>query len=208
MAEPGSVADLVGGADAVVGFTGLALDRPGPGAPNLPVVEIDPPRVQPGHGRVELERATATGDAVRHLLGRGVRRPVVMDLPGSTSRGRAFTAAFRAAGVEPVAAPREAGWADLRDLDPDALVAFNDLDGFRLLRDLARDGVGVPERVKVVGVDGLAVGEFVTPRLSTLAIDLAEVARAALDLVVELSERRAGDPVRVVPHRFVARDST
>ncbi|PRY11824.1 LacI family DNA-binding transcriptional regulator [Kineococcus rhizosphaerae] len=208
MAEPGSVADLTGGADAVIGFTGLALDPPATGAPNLPVVEIDPPRVQPGHGRVEFERATATRDAVRHLLSRGVRRPVVLDRAGTSARGRAFAEAFRAEGVEPVPADRELGWPDLAGAAPDALVAFNDLDGFRLLRDLASAGVAVPGEVKVVGVDGLAVGEFVTPRLSTLAIDLTEVAGAALDLVVELSQGRSEAAVRVVAHRFVARDST
>ncbi len=36
MAEPGSVADLVGAADAVVGFTGLALEPPGPVPPTCP----------------------------------------------------------------------------------------------------------------------------------------------------------------------------
>ncbi|WP_432511783.1 LacI family DNA-binding transcriptional regulator [Kineococcus sp. SYSU DK001] len=212
MAEPGSAADLAGGADAVVAFTGVAFDPPSPAAPNLPVVEIDPPRTHPGHGRVEFEREGATREAVRHLLGRGVRRPVVLDLLGSTSRGRAFVEAFRAQGVDPFVADRGAGWDDVRPHAPDAVVAFNDLDGFRLLRDLARAGVAVPGQVRVVGVDGLGVGEFVTPRLSTLAIDLAEVARSALDLVVELrgdrSTDRGTDPVRVVAHRFVARDST
>ncbi|WP_432541368.1 LacI family DNA-binding transcriptional regulator [Kineococcus sp. SYSU DK002] len=208
MAEPGSADGLAGGADAVVAFTGLPLDPPSPAAPNLPVVEIDPPRTRPGHGRVEFERDRATGEAVRHLLERGARRPVVLDREGSTSRGRAFVAAFRAQGVEPVVAGRESGWEDLRRHAPDAVVAFNDLDGFRLLRDLARAGVAVPGEVRVVGVDGLGVGEYVTPRLSTLAIDLAEVARSALDLVAELSERRVEDPVRVVAHRFLAREST
>ncbi|MEZ0166900.1 LacI family DNA-binding transcriptional regulator [Kineococcus sp. LSe6-4] len=212
MAEPGSVADLVGAADAVVGFTGLALEPPGAGAPNLPVVEIDPPRAHPAHGRIEFERRAATREAVRHLLERGTRRPLVLDLPGGSPRAAAFVDAFAEAGVHADVVDRDAGWVDLAPRAPDALVAFNDLGGFRLLRDLAAHDVGVPQQVRVVGVDGLALGEFVTPRLSTLAIDLAEVARAALDLVVQLAQGSAGgspeDPVRVVPHRFLARGST
>ncbi|WP_380170015.1 LacI family DNA-binding transcriptional regulator [Kineococcus sp. DHX-1] len=208
MAEPGSVADLVGAADAVVGFTGLALEPPGAGAPNLPVVEIDPPRVHPGHGRIEFERRTATRDAVRHLLERGTRRPVVLDTASRSSRGRTFLEAFGEEGVDAVVADRDTPWPELAPLDPDALVAFNDLDGFRLLRELEAHGTGVPGDVRVVGVDGLALGDFVTPRLSTLAIDLAEVGRAALDLVVELSGGPAANLTRVVPHRFVVRDST
>ncbi|MFD0483414.1 LacI family DNA-binding transcriptional regulator [Kineococcus sp. GCM10028916] len=212
MGEQGSIADLAGGADAVIGFTGLAIDTPVTGAPNLPVVEIDPPRFHPRHGRVEFERATASEEAVAHLLARGTRHPVVLDRlgpHGRTRRGDAFVAAFRAAGVEPVVADRLTPWTDLAAAgEPDAVVAFNDLDGFRVLQELRVAGLDVPRDVRVVGVDGLAVGEFVTPRLSTLVIDLAEVAHAALDLVVELSTNGPGEAVRVVPHRFVARDST
>ena len=127
---------------------------------------------------------------------------------GCSRRGRAFVEAFRAAGVEPAVADRRASWDDLAAGGPDALVAFNDLDGFRLLRDLRAAGLRVPQDVRVVGVDGLALGEFVTPRLSTLTIDLAEVAGAALDLVAELLRGAPVAPVRVVPHRFVVRDST
>jgi DNA-binding LacI/PurR family transcriptional regulator len=208
MGEADTAPDLAGSSDALIGFTGLALDAPTTGAPNLPVVEIDPPRVHPGHGRIEFERATATREAVDHLRTRGVRRPVVLDRPGPTPRGRAFLEAFRDAGIEPVLRDRTTSWPELARDEPDALVAFNDLDAFGLLNDLRGHGVKVPDDVRVVGVDGLAVGEFVTPRLSTLAIDLAEVARAALDLVVELTAGATDGLVRVVPHRFLARDSS
>lgn len=216
MGEADGAQDLAGGADALIGFTGLAFEVSTAGAPNLPVVEIDPPRHHPTHGRVEFERATATGEAVHHLLSRGATRPVVFDKQGGSARGRAFLDAFRGAGLDPVVVDRALGWSAACEASgagggravPDALVAFNDLDGFRLLRELSTAGVAVPAQVKVVGVDGLAVGEFVTPRLSTLAIDLTEVARAALDLVVELSTGSAAAPVRTVPHRFVAHAST
>ena len=219
MAEPGSISDLAGATDAVVGFTGAGIDVSRAGAPNLPVVEIDPPHENPGRGRVEFERARATRAAVEHLLARGARRPVVLDLlgPGGCSRrGRAFVEAFRAVGVEPAVADRTSSWDERTGGAPDALpgaaldavVAFNDLDGFRVLRDLRAAGLRVPQDVRVVGVDGLAVGEFVTPRLSTLTVDLTEVAGAALDLVGELTRGANPAPVRVVPLRFLARDST
>jgi len=208
MGEADSAPDLAGGSDALIGFTGLALDSPTTGAPNLPVVEIDPPREHPGHGRIEFERATATREAVEHLRAAGVRRPIVLDRLGPSPRGQAFIDAFLDAGLEPLVRDRTTPWSELAADRPDALVAFNDLDAFGLLNDLRAGGLKVPDDVRVVGVDGLAVGEFVTPRLSTLAIDLAEVARTALDLVVELSQGSTTDLVRVIPHRFLARDST
>ncbi len=207
MAEPGSVADLVGAADAVVGFTGLALEPPGAGAPNLPVVEIDPPastrarahRVRAPHRHTGRRAAPAgarnpAAGRARHGVPVLPRPDVPRGLRRGGSRRRRRRPRHPLAGTGP--------------LDPDALVAFNDLDGFRLLRELEAHGTGVPGDVRVVGVDGLALGDFVTPRLSTLAIDLAEVGRAALDLVVELSGGPAANLTRVVPHRFVVRDST
>ncbi|NAZ77229.1 substrate-binding domain-containing protein [Kineococcus sp. T13] len=212
MAEAAGAPGLAAGADAVIAFTGTEFPDPAVGAPNLPVVEVDPPRPHPGRARVVFERTAASAQAVEHLLARGSRRPVVLDVttpPGGSSRAAAFVAAFRTRGVEPHLAHRTSAFSHL-PAGTDAVVAHNDLDGFRLLRELHEARRAVPREVRVVGVDGLAVGDFCTPRLSTLAIDLAEVARAALDLVLELTEAPAGapPPVRVVEHVFRAREST
>ncbi|MGI4893514.1 MAG: LacI family DNA-binding transcriptional regulator [Janthinobacterium lividum] len=213
MAEPANSDDLVAGVDAVVSFTGLQFTVAAAGAPNLPVVEIDPPAVHPDRGRVVLDRGPATEAAVHHLVQRGTRRPVVLDTAepvGSSSRAAAFVDAFRRAGVEPRTAPSRTPWRELAPGRPDAVLAYNDLEGFGVLRDLRAAGVGVPEEVRVMGVDGLAVGAYVTPRLSTLATDLSEVAGAALGLVLGLAEGRvrAADAVATIVQRFVAGDST
>jgi DNA-binding LacI/PurR family transcriptional regulator len=72
-------------------------------------------------------------------------------------------------------------------------------------------GVDVPGDVRVAGVDGLPLGELVTPTLTTLAVDLDEVAREALGLAVAMvagSAPRSGPAVeRTVRHRLLLRAS-
>jgi len=94
----------------------------------------------------------------------------------------------------------------------DAVVAWNDVVALGVLEGCRRRGVGVPADVRVLGIDGLPLGTWVTPRLSSLAVDMTAVAGAALDLAIGLHDgslaRSGPDAVRRVAHRFVRRDST
>ncbi len=63
----------------------------------------------------------------------------------------------------------------------------------------------------MIGIDGLSIGELITPRPTTLAIDLTEVGRLAVELVLGM---RTGeiplsgpDARRRVRHRLLLRDS-
>lgn len=218
LAEPSAsdAADFAAGVDAVVSFTGHEFVGPAAGAPNLPVVDVDAPVPTAGHGHVTLDMAPAVEDAVAHLTARGVVRPVVLDRPGRavpSARAERFTAAFARRGTTAtiVATDVPAPWTATSP-EADAVIAFNDLVAFGVLRELRLAGVDVPGRVRVLGVDGLRVGRYVTPRLSTLALDMTEVARTALDLVLGIADGRTvpGTPEasRRVEHRFVAAETT
>lgn len=213
--DPQAAGAFAAGVDAVVSFTGREFVRPAAGAPNLPVVDVDPPAPVAGHGHVGLDMGPAVQDAVAHLTARGVRRPVVLDLPGSSPSARAqrFTAAFARHGTTATVLPRDTARAwTATDPPADAVVAWNDLNAFGVLRELRRAGVDVPGEVRVLGVDGLSVGAYVTPRLSTLALDMTEVARTALDLVLGIADGStvpgSAAASRRVAHRYVAAETT
>ena len=70
------------------------------------------------------------------------------------------------------------------------MLAYNDLLALGVLGALRDRGRRVPAEVKVVGIDGLSIGELVVPRLTTLALDMAEVGRLATELVLGM---RAGE---------------
>ena len=79
------------------------------------------------------------------------------------------------------------------------------------LKALQDAGRRVPEDCAVIGMDGIPLGELVTPELTTLSLDLRAVGRAAVDLVDNLLSGRikAGSPdsALVLNHQLVLRQS-
>ena len=190
------VDELASQVDAIISFISVGLPPSRDGLSAVPLVEIDPPAAGANHGRVELNRERAIADAVGHLHERGVRQPVILDQLGPSLRAVQFAQAFDRIGVESVRIGSastgldggfQAGQRVLAERPgTDAVVAFNDVMALGALRALQLAGVAVPGRIRVLGVDGLEIGRFVSPRLSTLALDMPLVARTALDLVLTL----------------------
>ena len=68
----------------------------------------------------------------------------------------------------------------------DALIAFNNLVAMGAIKELHRAGTDIPDRLAVLGIDGLSIGEIVEPELSSLALDLRALGRLAVGLVVAM----------------------
>ncbi|PJJ73741.1 DNA-binding LacI/PurR family transcriptional regulator [Diaminobutyricimonas aerilata] len=211
--------ELRGQVDAVLGY----LSQVGPDEEQLldgmPVVEIDPHVVRAGWASVSLDPAPAARELAAHLAAAGVRRAVVVDVADRPEPGRRagmLLSALAEVGVDAglVQAPLATAEAGLETVGavlaaeptPDAIIAFNDLVALGALMACRRAGVDVPGQVRVVGIDGLSAGNWVAPRLTTLAVDMAEVAAQAVELALGLV---GGDPVehRTVEHRLVLRES-
>jgi DNA-binding LacI/PurR family transcriptional regulator len=93
---------------------------------------------------------------------------------------------------------------------PDAVFCFSDLLALGALHALHRRGVRVPEDVAVIGVDDIAESRYSTPTLSTVAQDVDEIARLAVDALLHRLAAGTGDPPRELSasYRLVVRDST
>lgn len=65
----------------------------------------------------------------------------------------------------------------------------NDFAAFGVIRGLADYGIHVPQDVKVIGFDGVTSGTYATPSLSTIQVDLDQLAKFAVDMIVERIER-------------------
>lgn len=205
--------------DAVIGHLGHRADSHL--TSSLPTVLLDD--APAGGATVQLDFAGGMRDAVAHLDGIGRRRVAMIDIAGEPSaRMRMLDGALRTAGLAPalrvVAAPtHEGGLAAAESLarglgasgNPvDAVVCFNDLLAVGALGGFARAGIRVPADVAVIGIDGLEIGEIVTPRLTTLAADRRALARHAIELVAALLRGEAGEHLsRRVGHELVLRDS-
>ncbi|WIB65547.1 LacI family DNA-binding transcriptional regulator [Curtobacterium sp. MCBD17_040] len=98
-----------------------------------------------------------------------------------------------------------------RDVPFDGLFAFNDLLALGAMHELQSRGVRVPEDVAVIGYDDIDEGRYSSPTLSTVSPGMEDVARMAVDLLVERIETPAHDggaTQRYSEFRVVEREST
>ncbi|QIS42700.1 LacI family transcriptional regulator [Clavibacter capsici] len=209
--------------DAVIGTLGYRAAEWIARLGSVPVVELDP-HAEPLRAAVLLDPSDAIDALADHLRTAGVAHPVVLDAAvaaGPSARAALLVDAFEARGmaasVVRASAPTAEAAAEAterivaRPRTVDAIVAFNDVCALGVLSACRRAGVDVPGDVRVAGIDGLSIGRLLAPTLTTLAVDLDELARHALDLAVAMI---AGDlpgsgpeVVRTVRHQLVARES-
>lgn len=69
-----------------------------------------------------------------------------------------------------------------------AAVCYNDASAIRLYRVLHYLGIAIPEEVSVVGFDGIQAGELLSPPLSTVRIDMMNVASQAIRSIKMIRE--------------------
>lgn len=78
---------------------------------------------------------------------------------------------------------------------PTALVCSNDLIAIRSLRAAHLVGLRVPKDLSVTGFDGIALGEDLTPMLSTITQPNTEIGRSSVELLVRaLANNRPPSP--------------
>lgn len=88
---------------------------------------------------------------------------------------------------------------------PSALFCSNDLLAIRCIRAAHRHGLRVPEDLAVVGFDGIALGEDLTPALSTVTQPNHDIGRHAVEMLVQAlaagTAPGAADSL-LLPHAF------
>ena len=173
--------------------------------------------------------ATVGGDnrlggrlATEHLLALGARRVLFMgdpELPEIGQRMQGWRDAHAQAGlvIDPqLARPvpfvtediqREVALLALQRLNFDAVFAASDLMAMTVLSALRTHGVRVPDQVRVVGYDDIALAEHFHPPLSTVRQPIVD---AGVALVEALLQQLAGQRVAnlLLPTTLVVRESS
>ena len=178
----------------------------------IPTVLLNPESTPAEADSVSIANFEGASQLVRHLLSLGHRKIAHISGPASNIDARqrrdGYRAALRAAGIEP--APHlepagdfveqsgfEAAAALLRLADrPTAIFAANDYMAVGVLGALHDAGVRVPEDMAVAGFDDIALARYVTPPLTTVHVDMLELGRRAVQLLLEREEREPGAPAR------------
>jgi LacI family transcriptional regulator len=92
---------------------------------------------------------------------------------------------------------------------PTAFAAANDSVAFGALRALREKGIGVPEEISIVGIDGHPMSQYVRPALTTFQYDFEAVMGRLVELIVaRIEEPELDEPSRAIfSPLFVERES-
>ena len=88
---------------------------------------------------------------------------------------------------------------------PTALVCSNDLLAIRSIRAAHLGGLSVPDDLSVIGFDGIALGEDLTPALTTIAQPNSDIGRHSVELLVQAmagGTTLQADASLLLPHTF------
>jgi LacI family transcriptional regulator len=153
--------------------------------------------------------------ATEHLVDHGRQRIAHVGGPSqrlnSAARARGWLDAVAASDLRPggqIAAPftRQGGFesaAQLVELECDAVVAANEMQGIGLLAGLRRAGVRVPEDLGVIALNGTTAADYSLPTLTTVEMLTADLAAEIADTLDSDSQA-----LTIVPDvRMIARES-
>ncbi|MGD0239354.1 MAG: LacI family DNA-binding transcriptional regulator [Streptosporangiaceae bacterium] len=192
----------------------IAYDEAGTAAlaavpPEVPMVAmVETPAGDEGQGKpwVWLDDRRAALEATRYLLGLGHRTVHYLAIPSSThtsQRQAGWRTALEEAGA-PVPEPAQCGWTPQSGyqaghalgLDPDvtAVLCGNDDLALGLMRAMHEAGRAIPAEVSVVGFDDTPAAGYLTPSLTTVRMDFAELGRASFALLQALLEPETAVP--------------
>ena len=141
--------------------------------------------------------------AVEHLIGHGHREIAIVgsrpdSFPSILQRRRGYEQAIAEAELRPhyvdVAhvPPEAAASAAIQYVraHPELTAAFccNDAVAVALIQDAQRAGIDIPGRLSVVGYDDIDLARYVTPQLTTMAVDKLGMGRLAVTLLLHRLE--------------------
>ncbi len=193
---------------------------------DIPFVVVDPAG-EPIHETPSVGATNWSGGfaATRHLLALGHRRIGMItgpkEIPCSRARLDGYRAAMDAADVDVdpdlvrigdfhVESGVRAGRSMLRSsTPPTAIFASNDLMALGVYQAAREARLHIPEDLSVVGFDDLPIAGWVSPPLTTVRQPLAEMARSAAMLVLDLAHGIEPSLTRLeLSTELVVREST
>lgn len=191
--------------DVIVGHMSLQPDQIRAVTRGLPVIVLEGESNRPGVHSVDLDWRAGIRSAVAALYKRGAKHIGMIDSDYSLRINSKYVPSARRTYFEEFVKPVSqdavvwgaesfAGGAEsfrallAKHPKTDAVLVFNDVMAIGAIQGAHALAVDVPSRVRILGVDGLSLGEAVSPTLSSLAVDRVAMAHEALDIVEQLAK--------------------
>jgi DNA-binding LacI/PurR family transcriptional regulator len=90
---------------------------------------------------------------------------------------------------------------------PTAIACTGDILALGLVAESRRRGIDIPGALSIIGCGDTEMGQYVDPPLTTVHMPFDAMGEAAAHTLLSLIAGRPVEPVRVLPHRLVIRDS-
>lgn len=91
---------------------------------------------------------------------------------------------------------------------PTAFFAGNDQIAIGCLKALVEEGIPVPERINIIGLNDISVSKYVHPPLTTLKVHTEFMGETAVDLLLERINGRKITKKVIIPTELVKRESS
>jgi LacI family transcriptional regulator len=150
-----------------------------------------------GRASITVDNAGGARDVIRHLHSLGHRRIAFIAGPphnaDAEQRRRGFRTETRAAGIEASEVPgfftESSGHTAAQQIltlrsRPTAVFAANDSMAIGALSAFREAGLRVPEDIALVGFDDIPIARYLTPPLTTVRVEIAELGRRAVSHVI------------------------
>jgi LacI family transcriptional regulator len=196
-------------------------------ASGKPMVTVAMGLPHEGIRNVRIDDFAAAKEITEYLLGLGHQRIGFIrghpNMTASSERYRGFAAALSDHGLDPAEAPVEQGYFTYRSglvasermlaspKRPTAIFASNDDMAAAAVNAAHRAGFDVPGDLSVVGFDDTSPAATVWPELTTIRQPIAEMAAAAIELLMNnlRSDGKGDEEIeRVLRHALIVRGSS
>ncbi len=174
----------------------------------------------PGVSSVSVDNRACGREAMAHLIAKGHRKIAVMggNRGAGDGIGLRFQGAMDALQASNVdfdeglyssssfsmeGAYRAALEMIGRRRDFTALFTMSDVMAIGAMRALRESGLGVPADVSVIGFDGIELARFTQPPLTTIEQPATEIAKAGVELMLQLLEDPEDCAYRIVEGRLI-----
>ena len=169
----------------------------------LPAIVMNAAASDGTHSTIAIDNIAGARDAVAHLAAQGCKRIAHLTGPEGNADADARRVGFRLAVAERLGPDagveiegdfsEESGIRAAREIlaqkpRVDGVFAANDMMAVACMATLAEGGMRAPDDVAIIGFDGVPIAQYVTPALSTMALNLADLGERALVRLVAVTE--------------------
>lgn len=92
-------------------------------------------------------------------------------------------------------------------IDATAVVCFNDDTAIGVIHELQRLGVRIPEDISVAGIDGLNIGNYIYPKLTTVSLNPVMQGEKCAEILIKMLKGKKVNNLTQIPSNIIEGES-